>query len=166
MPFQPSRTWVKVCPALLSCALFFFIWLQFAGRQMALLIIILFFNNWQNIWSLGMGSGASRNKAPATSLAVKESRAKAAQLEKELERLEAEKIELSKELSARLSDIEKLGELNRTLEKNNQKLKTEIDVTVSCQLEQGLRNDVWFKSDIFSLCRRTRLQVQIAASAQ
>ena len=75
-----------------------------------------------------MGSGAS--KAPAISLAVKESRAKAAQLEKELEKLEAEKAQLSKELAARSSDIEKLGELNRVLEKNNSKLLAEIGTTV------------------------------------
>jgi chromosome segregation ATPase len=103
-----------------------------------------------------MGSGASRNKTPATSLAVKESRAKAAQLERELERLEAEKIELSKELSGRLSDIEKLGELNRTLEKNNQKLKTEIDATVSRQYDPGNRIFVIQKLISFHLCAERR----------
>ena len=77
-----------------------------------------------------MGSGASRSKAPAISLAVKESRAKAAQLEKELERVEAEKLQLSKELANRSSDIEKLGEMNRILERNNQKLMAEIGTTV------------------------------------
>jgi hypothetical protein len=93
-----------------------------------------------------MGSGASRTKTPATSLAVKESRAKAAQLEKELEKLEAEKVDLSKELSGRLSDIEKLGELNRTLERNNKKLKTEIDATVSCQHSSKHHNAVSYKN--------------------
>jgi chromosome segregation ATPase len=80
-----------------------------------------------------MGGGASKKAGPApASTAIKEARAKAQQLEKELEKIEQEKREQQKALQDRLNDIEALGEINRQLQRANEKLKEEAKKAVSC----------------------------------
>ena len=63
-----------------------------------------------------MGGGAS--KAPKdSSMAIKEIKERAEKLEREVERLEVEKKTYEKQLADRGSDIEKLGEFNRNLDR-------------------------------------------------
>jgi len=74
-----------------------------------------------------MGGGAS--KAPTSSLAIKESRAKAQALDAELKRVEEEKAQLEEKLAARSGDIEKLGHLNIELTKQVERLNKNLEKT-------------------------------------
>ena len=71
-----------------------------------------------------MGGGAS--KVPKdSSMAIKEIKERAEKLEREVERLEVEKKAYEKQLADRGSDIEKLGEFNRNLDREKMALLEE-----------------------------------------
>lgn len=68
-----------------------------------------------------MGGGAS--KGPANqSMAIKEIKERAEKLEREVDRMEQEKRDYEKQLADRASDIEKLGEINRNVEREKEAL--------------------------------------------
>ena len=68
-----------------------------------------------------MGGGAS--KGPANqSMAIKEIKERAEKLEREVDKMEQEKKAYEKQLADRASDIEKLGEINRNIEREKEAL--------------------------------------------
>ena len=89
-----------------------------------------------------MGGGASKSAkgADGSSMAIKEIKERSDKLEKEVEKLEQEKKAYEKQLGDRSSDIEKLGEFNRNLEREKESLVKNANDAKQDQLsaEKGL----------------------------